>query len=305
MSGKLRLYKEKLEGYKKFYSIVKTIKQVTLAKYRQATPRVATRDYTLRYTEKCFGGNAIEEEEVIKAATGTLLYIPVTTNRGSCGALNSNIYKYLDTVTSSKTKFLCIGKKANDSVSKLFPQEYLYTMINDMKQAMHFAYASYIVENVQLVPNVERVQVVFSRYLSAGVQRQATYTLLPYDKWSEKMNNTGASDEKGNKGFVNAFLNLDADLQKDYYDFQSTLLVLNAVSENELSEYAARIIAVEGQLQNIQSLQYKTQYLFNKTRQGSITASLIEIISAMNAMQGNAAKGVQKEAFWGTAGQKA
>ena len=69
-------------------------------------------------------------------------------------------------------------------------------------------------------------------------------------------------------------------------------------SRNELSEYAARIVAVEGQLTNITSLQQKTGYLYNKTRQGSITSSLIEIISAMNAMESNVAKGVKRNRFW-------
>ena len=38
---------------------------------------------------------------------------------------------------------------------------------------------------------------------------------------------------------------------EDFYDFHTALAVLNAASENELSEYAARIIAVENQLGNI------------------------------------------------------
>ncbi len=82
------------------------------------------------------------------------------------------------------------------------------------------------------------------------------------------------------------------------YDFHATLNVLNAVCENELSEQAARMVAVEGQLTNIMQLQQKTNSLYNKTRQSSITASLIEILSAMSSLEGNAAKGVKREKFW-------
>lgn len=74
--------------------------------------------------------------------------------------------------------------------------------------------------------------------------------------------------------------------------------MLNAVAENELSEQAARLVAVEGQLTNILTLQQRTNYLYNKTRQSSITASLIEILSAMSSLEGNAAKGVKREKFW-------
>merc|ERR1711964_933968 len=98
----------------------------------------------------------------------------------------------------------------------------------------------------------------------------------------------------GNYCFANAVLNNEETFVRDYYDFHSTMAVLNAVAENELSEYAARMMAVEGQLTNIQQLQHHTNYLYNKTRQGSITAALIEILSAISAMEGNASKGVRR-----------
>jgi len=300
MSGKLRLYKEKLDGYKRFYSIVKTIKMVTLAKYRLALGRLKTRDYTMRYTEKMFSAE-FEEDAVIKSAQKTLLYLPIATNRGSCGALNSHTFKYIESVLSKHSKILTVGKKGNDSLSKLFPKEYTMAVLNDMKQPMHFGYASYLWETAQAMPDVERTQVIFTRYVSAGSQRQAVYNIPAYDKWLEKFT-TSASTESDKKNpnylFANAVLNHDEHVVRDFYDFHATLAILNAVSENELSEYAARIVAVEGQMTNIMALQNKTLYLYNKTRQGSITASLIEILSAMNAMEGNAAKGVKKTEFW-------
>jgi len=297
MSGRLRVYKEKLEGYKKFYSLVKTIKMVTLAKYQQTVVRTKTRDASMRYTEKCFDA-AFDEAQVVKSATKNLVYVPIGTNRGSCGALNSNNVKYIEEVVSKNTKVVPIGKKANDSIYRLFPNNFQHGMMNDMKQPMHFAYASFVFENAFSVPDVERVQLIFNRYISAGVQRQAVYNLPTFDKFIENMNEQGCTDDKDKVSFANAVLDMEENVQRDFYEFHATLATLNAVAENELSEYAARIAAVEGQLSNIASLQLATQMLYNKTRQGSITAALIEIISAMNAMEGNAAKGVTKTKFW-------
>eukprot|EP00759_Apiculatamorpha_spiralis_P040730 PhF_6_TR39612/c0_g1_i1/m.58689 len=297
MSGKLRIYKDKLEGYKKFYSIVKTIKMVTMAKFRQAMSRTKSRDFQLRYTEKCFTSKG-EEADVIQAATKTLLYIPITTNRGSCGPLNSNMYKYLDGVVGKNCKMLVVGKKGNDSVSRLFGKEFSGSIINDMKQAMHFGYASYILENAYQIADVERTQIVYTRFVSAGMQRQAVYNLPPYEAWLNKLSNTASTDaDKLNYQFANAVLNLDDVVVRDFYDFHATLMVLNAVCENEHSEYAARLIAVESQMTNIDQLQNRVQYLYNKTRQGSITAALIEILSAMSAMADGQQK-VNKAKFW-------
>ena len=298
MSGKLRQYKDKLEGYKRFYSIVKTIKMVTLAKYRMALTRVKTRDFTLRYTEKMFAAD-FEEDAVIKNASKTLLYLPISTNRGSCGALNSNTFKYIESVLSKNAKVFTVGKKGNDSLSKLFPKEYTYSVINDMKSPMSFGYAAYLYQHASSFADVERTQVIFTRYVSAGAQRTAVYNIPAFDKWLEKLNTSASTEtDKKNYSFANAVLNHEEHVVRDFYDFHATLAILNAVSENELSEYAARIVAEEGQMTNILQLQNKTLYLYNKTRQGSITASLIEILSAMNAMEGNAAKGVKKTEFW-------
>jgi len=298
MSGKLRLYKDKLEGYKKFYSIIKTIKMVTMAKFKQAQTRVKTRDSTLRYTEKAFSAPYTESTAVANAQ-GPLVYIPFTTNRGSCGALNSNTLKYIESILSKNTLLLPIGKKGNDSMSKLFPKEFKLSIINDMKQPMHFAFATFVWENALAVAEAERYQVVFNRFISAGVQRQGVYNIPSFQKWLDDLNAAASTDaQKQRYSFANAVLNNDEEIIRDFYDFHSSLAILNAAGENELSEQAARLVAVEGQLTNIMSLQQRTLYLYNKTRQGSITASLIEILSAMSSLESNAAKGVKRDKFW-------
>lgn len=298
MAAKLRLYKEKLEGYKKFYQIVKTIKMVNLAKFRQTVERVKGRDASVRYTAKCF--TTMEEQAAsMEAAKETMLYVPITTNRGSCGAINSMVFNYIETVISPKTKVLAVGKKGSDVCPKRFGDNYLFNIANDFKSPMHFGYASFIVENAQSVKEVERTQFIFNRFLSAGSQRMAVYNIPSFTKWLENLNETASTEkDKANYCFANAVLNNEETFVRDYYDFHSTMAVLNAVAENELSEYAARMMAVEGQLTNIQQLQHHTNYLYNKTRQGSITAALIEILSAISAMEGNASKGVKKDAFW-------
>lgn len=300
MSGKLRLYKEKLEGYNRFYSIVKTIKMVTLAKFRQAQGRMKTRDYTLRYTEKAFGTIGANETDVIAGAKGQLVYIPVMTNRGSCGALNSNMVKYIDFYISPKAALLPLGKKGTESLSKLYPEAFQLGIINDMKEQMHFGYASYVWENAkEIAPTAERYQIVFHRCISAGSQKQCRYNIPSIEKWKATIEDASSTEnQKSRYLFANALLNCDDETVQDFYDFHSTLAILNAVCENELSEQAARLVAVEGQLTNIHSLQLKTSSLYNKTRQSSITSSLIEIISAMTSLEGNAAKGVRRTAFW-------
>lgn len=301
MSGKLRLYKEKLEGYKKFYSIVKTIKMVTMAKFRVAQSRVKTRDFTLRYTEKAFSNPAFDEEAALAASQNPVVYVPVMTNRGSCGALNSNTIKYLEPLVQNKqANLMVIGKKGQDSTAKLFPQAFKCSIINDMKNPMNFAYASFVWENANLVAeNTERFQIYFNRFVSAGSQRAAVYNIPSYAKWLDGLQDAASTENQKHRYlFANALMNEEEEFIRDYYDFHASIAILNAVSENELSEQAARLMAVEGQMTNIMQLQTKTNSLYNKTRQSSITASLIEVLSAMSSLEGSTTKGVQRTNFW-------
>jgi len=213
--------------------------------------------------------------------------------------LNSNIYKHIDGAIRPKSKLMAVGKKGNDSLSRLFPTEYTYAIINDMKQAVHFGFASYIYENMKTVPKLNEVHVVFNRFISAGVQRQSVYTIPDFGTWIAKLTLAGCGESnKANYQFTNAVLNLDESVAKDFYDFHASMCILNAVSENEHSEYAARLLAVESQMTNIAQLQERTRYLYNKTRQGSITAALIELLSAMSAMSDSVRPINTRARFW-------
>lgn len=301
MSAKLKFYKDKLEGYKRFYAIVKTIKMVTLAKFRVTVNRTKTRDHTLRYTEKMFGGKYVDENVAVDAAKSTLLYIPMMSNRGSCGAINSNTAMYVEEAIGSQTKIMPVGKKGTDKFSKLFPKEFEHGIFNDMKNGIHFGFGSYVIECAQELADVERTQIVFSRYISAGTQRQCVYNIPAFAPWLEKLNTTASTEEnKDNYSFANALLNNEETFIRDFYDFHSALMATSAACENELSEYAARVVAVEGQMVNILQLQDETLTLYNKTRQGSITAALIEILSAMNALASSEGTEVKHEKFWET-----
>eukprot|EP01060_Flectonema_neradi_P031451 TRINITY_DN4775_c3_g1_i1.p1 TRINITY_DN4775_c3_g1~~TRINITY_DN4775_c3_g1_i1.p1 ORF type:complete len:307 (+),score=77.22 TRINITY_DN4775_c3_g1_i1:55-975(+) len=306
MSGKLNFYKSKLDGYKKFYQIVSTIKRIALSKYQFGIARVNTRDYTLRYSKKAFdpvfGGK--EEEELCGNST---TFIPVGTNRGNCGPLNSANYRYLGAIidqTGGKgVSIVNIGKKGLDAIPKLMPEHYQHSLINPDKQAKSFVWANFVSENAATVES-DRTQIIFNRFVSAGSQVHAVYNIPSFEKFTASLLEASENEpaENSNYRMANALLDLEENDVRDFYEFHKSLVILNAVSENELSEHAARIIAVEGQLTNIAQLRDSTQMLFNKTRQGAITTALIEILSAMTAMaDSQAGSGITKDEFWLTA----
>uniref|UniRef100_A0A7S1IX57 ATP synthase subunit gamma n=1 Tax=Eutreptiella gymnastica TaxID=73025 RepID=A0A7S1IX57_9EUGL len=301
--GTIRFWREKLAGYKKYHQIVKTIKMVTLAKYRQTVTRTRVRDQTLRYTRKVLDGPTESEDKVVANAE-QLLYMPITTNRGSCGSLNSVMMNYLAEVASPKMRIIAIGKKGLDSLPKLMPDNFDRSIVNDMKQAQSFQFAAYVVDHMRTV-EWDRAQIIFNRFHSASTQKIAVYNIPKYQSWKQKVEDDSAGEGKlAEEGLLQSLPMLTALGEKeegqveDFYDFHTALTILNAACENELSEYAARIIAVENQLSNITDLMHKADYIYNKTRKELITAELLEIISAMTAMTAGKKDGLKKEKFW-------
>lgn len=301
--GTIRFWREKLEGYKKYHQIVKTIKMVTLAKYRQTVVRTRIRDQTLRYTRKVLDARTVPDQEVVDQSE-VLLYVPITTNRGSCGPLNTNMVRYLQEVENPKMTIISVGKKALDSLTKVFPDVYRRTIINDMKQAMSFQFAAYVMDHMNTV-KWDRAQIIYNRYHGAASQKLAVYNIPKFEDWKVKIEEDSAGDgkieEEGllqNLAMKTALGELEETTIEDFYDFHTCLAVLNATSENELSEYAARIVAVENQLGNITELMQVAGYTYNKTRKELITAELLEIIGAMTAMTAGKKDVLKKAQFW-------
>lgn len=302
--GTIRVYREKLEGFRKFYQIVKTVKTVTLAKFRLAGARVPTRDQTLLIARKAFDQDVSEDMEKARASPDfKQSYICLSTNRGSCGSLNNIQYRFLQGEVEEKpqAKVLCVGKKADQSLSRLIPDNYNIAVINDMKQPMSFAYGSFLFETAQAMGQYDQLDILYNRFHSASAQRLAVFSLPSFDNWWGRVTSTVAETDDGginNYAFFNGLMECSEEDGRDFYDFYATLACTNAAAENELSEYAARIVAVENQLQNLESLAEEYNHKYNKLRKESITAELLEIIGTMVAMEGGNKKTLAKSRFW-------
>eukprot|EP01006_Ploeotia_vitrea_P066989 TRINITY_DN96178_c0_g1_i1.p1 TRINITY_DN96178_c0_g1~~TRINITY_DN96178_c0_g1_i1.p1 ORF type:complete len:308 (-),score=42.40 TRINITY_DN96178_c0_g1_i1:116-994(-) len=284
--GKLRFFKEKVEGYKKFHQIVKTMKMVTLARYRQTLPRINFRDATLAFCGQTFQ----TEQDDNATPEGKILLVPITSNRGSCGPLNVNAIRYVREHPGD-TEIFAVGKKGNDTLVRVEPEKFNKGVLNTMKAAQSFMYAAYLIDHIKTY-EWNTMKLVYNRYISAGSQQLATYEFPLFSVWKQQA--AGSQNQ-----LSLALMELDEGTLQAYYDFTMALAVLNACCENELSEYAARIVAVENQLTNITTLWQETEYLYNKTRKENITAELLEIIGAMTAMQGNEAESaLSKPNFW-------
>ena len=211
----------------------------------------------------------------------------ITTDKGLCGALNSNILREAAKFDKDTTVYVCAGKKGAQFISRMkrsLSAEFTY------KDAPLFAEARTISKFVQklfLDGEVDRVDVLFTNFINTLTQKPEVRQLLPIGKIQAV--EAGVSGEssaselkKSDKEYVfepNAGQVL-GNMLPHYLNF----LVYQYLLEAKASEHSARMVAMKNATDNAKQIIKDLTLEYNKLRQANITKELLEITTAQMAM---------------------
>lgn len=224
----------------------------------------------------------LEVREVRKRAV-----VLVSTDKGLCGALNSNLFREAAAYDVRTTLFVTAGRKAAQFVARTrrsLAAEFTY------KDTPQFAEARAItrfVRDLFVHREVDQVDVLFTNFINTLTQKPASITLLPIgeirgvsvDLAGEKLD---ATLEKGATEFLfepDAAQVLGA-LLPHYLNF----IMYQVLLEAKASEQSARMVAMKNATDNAQQLVKDLTLDYNKMRQAGITSELLEISTAQMAM---------------------
>ena len=218
-----------------------------------------------------------------------VLLVVITSDRGLCGAFNTNVNKYAERYKRAnearlnRLDFLFIGRKASDYFRRrgVKPVE---TMLNLAKEVSYDLAAGVArkIMNDFMSGQYDEVRVVYNEFKSAIAQEVVCETLLPIDV-------TQASTlDKGTAGFPadmifepSPELIIDQLITK-HFDVQ----IYRCMSESVAAEHGARMSAMENATKNAGEMINNLTLTYNKLRQASITTELIEITSGAEALKG-------------------
>jgi F-type H+-transporting ATPase subunit gamma len=217
-------------------------------------------------------------------------FIVVTTDKGLCGGLNTNLLRAVTTKlreaqSSGKTPkavaiggkglgFLNrVGAKVVSHITHLGDRPHLDKLIGPMK-VMLDAYAA---------GEVSAVYLCYNKFASTMSQVPTVDLLLPLSAAQMQAESKAA----GNQHAWDYIYEPDAqtvidDLLVRYVE----ALVYQAVAENMASEHAARMVAMKAATDNAGSVIGELKLIYNKTRQAAITKELSEIVSGAAAISG-------------------
>ena len=292
-SGKeLRTKIKSVENTKK---ITKAMEMISVSKMRKAQERMRT---ARPYAEKIRGiashlGQANPEyvHAYMKHSDGKAVgFIVVTTDKGLCGGLNTNLLRAVTTqlrVTQSAGKtvqavaigskglgFLNrVGAKVISHVTHLGDKPHLEKLIGPVK-VMLDAYAN---------GELSAVYLCYNKFISTMAQQPTIDQLLPLS--ADKMDaETKASGTQHGWDYL-----YEPDAQAVIDDLlvrYAEALVYQAVAENMASEHAARMVAMKAATDNAGNVIGELKLVYNKTRQAAITKELSEIVSGAAAISG-------------------
>jgi len=204
------------------------------------------------------------------------LILVISSDKGLCGALNTNLFRELTAIDAVDPSFSAVGRKAVQFLVRTRRNLLADFQVSELPQTREVGPIANFCAEKFLSGEVDRVRVVYSKFVNTLVQQATTVNLLPAS--SEEL----LGEEKGEKLPTGEFLFEPSEqgvlsaILPHYFTFQIFQMILDA----RASEHSARMVAMKNATDNAKQLVKDLTLHYNKVRQASITTELLEIASA-------------------------
>ena len=233
------------------------------------------------YVEHPLLGNNLEEKM-------SSLIIVVSSDRGLCGGLNSNIVKEVKKkikkiqLENKSLSLVCIGKKGYDLLSGLFEEmfnfEVKYISIGDVDYKSIEEIGNKILSGFYK-KDFQECCLFYNYFKSVISQEVKVETLIPYPR----LNNDNTKVEENVDNYFEYEPNEEEVLSK-ILPKNFIVQMYKAILESRASEQGARMAAMDNATRNAGDMIDNLSLKYNRQRQAIITKELIEIISGAEAL---------------------
>ena len=286
----------KIKSFENTKKITKAMEMVSASKMRKAQDRMrAARPYADKIrniTANLSRANPEYKSPYLRKIEGTPKatgFIVVSTDKGLCGGLNTNILRAVTNLmrdiqlAGGSSQAVAIGNKAFGFMNRIGA-----TLVGHVTQLGDAPHLERLIGPVKAmldaftVGKVDAVYLCYTKFINTMTQEPMVEQLLPLS--AERLAQT--ADEKSQYAWDYIY-EPDApevidELMKRYIE----ALVFQAVAENMASEQSARMVAMKAATENAGNLIAEFKLIYNKTRQAAITTELSEIVSGAAAISG-------------------
>ncbi|WP_299437866.1 F0F1 ATP synthase subunit gamma [uncultured Rhodospira sp.] len=227
------------------------------------------------------------------AGTGSTqrhLIVVVSSNRGLCGGLNSNIARNARALIrelqadGKDVRILCVGRKVRDILKRDHHKLIVDTFEDWGRRTVTYAEAEPVAQRVLDMfegDEFDVCTVIYNRFRSAISQIPTRQQLIPFPV-PESANDNEAGD--GEAKAIYEFEPSEEEILADLLPLNVKTQIFRAMTENYASEQGARMTAMDNATRNAGEMIDDLTLQYNRTRQAMITKELIEIISGAEAL---------------------
>jgi len=206
------------------------------------------------------------------------LIVIITSDRGLAGALNTNTIRFIAreiTDHPGDLKVATVGRKGRDAMRRArVPIAAHFEGFGDRPVFADVLPLARLITDDYVAGTYDRVDVVYSRFVSTLVQRPVVDRLLPVEP---------ADDTTGIPGNQFLFEPNPADFLRALLPRYVATRLFQAVLESKASEESSRMVAMKNATENAQELIEDLTLSYNKVRQANITREMVEIASGAQA----------------------
>lgn len=261
--------------------ITKAMKMVSASKMRGDLQRLENgKHYGYNSVDMIFKSDTyLQKKQVAESSEPKELIVPITSDRGLCGAINSAIIREIKASMKTKNRqrvsIMSIGDKGATGLSRPFP-DCLKTAVTGIQVPYNYPTVMALAEFInQESEGTDKIVVYYNQFISAISQEIRTLELMPKKKFVELMKFGHLYDQElPDKTTSNPAL----------YELYLTSNLWVAILNNAASEQSARMNAMENASKNAKEIVAALSLQYNKARQAKITMELCEIISGASAL---------------------
>ncbi len=297
MSGKLKEVRERIKSVQSTQQITKAMKMVSAAKLRKAQQAVQQmRPYSEKLNAMLVNILSNLEGDVSttfgqQREVESALMVVVTSNRGLCGAFNSNVIKaavrtideqFAGPRSKGKLSILCIGKRGHDYFKKRYTDCTIISTHVTLVERLNFENASAVALEAMdgfESKDYDAIAVAYGFFKNAGVQYPKVEQFLPVARLDKSDGENKTRADYIFEPDKNTLLEhlVPSILKTQFFKF---------VLDTHASEHGARMTAMDKATENANELMRELRITYNKARQEAITKELSEIVGGAAALEG-------------------
>jgi F-type H+-transporting ATPase subunit gamma len=277
--------RRRIKSVKNTAQITKAMQMVAASKMRRAQQQaLAGRPYAQLLAEitgnLTAGGGEVSHPLLAARPIKKRAVLVISTDKGLCGALNTNLLREVMVHDKPENVYVTIGKKGRQFLARMNK-----TILADFELKDNFTFrdskrvSQYLLDLFDK-GEVDAVDIYYSKFINTLAQKPTKAAVVPVG-----LESAVPEAEKASSGSSDYLFEPDpGSLLGAMLPFHVHLQTYQAVIDSRASEHSARMVAMKSATDNAKAMVKDLTLEYNKVRQASITTELLEISSAAAAL---------------------